>query len=48
MNKLEELRSVVESLTSSEKKDVQNLDDKNWIDEVLTDEYFKDKDVVKG
>jgi hypothetical protein len=41
-------REKIMAIEVREKKDVQNLDDKNWIDEVLSDEYFKDKDVVKA
>lgn len=40
-------REKIMAIEDREKKDVQDIDNKNWIDEVLTNEYFKDKDVVK-
>jgi hypothetical protein len=41
-------REKIMAVEDREKKDVQDIDNKNWIDEVLTNEYFKDRDVIKG
>lgn len=40
-------REKIMAIEEREKKDVQDLDSHNWIDEVLTNEYFKDKEVNK-
>ncbi len=41
-------REKILAVEVREKKDVQNLENKDWIDEVLTNEYFKSKDIIKG
>lgn len=41
-------REKIMAIEAREKKDVQDIEDKNWIDEVLTDEYFKSKDVIRA
>ena len=35
-------REKIMAVEDREKKDVQDLENHNWIDEVLTNEYFKD------
>ncbi len=40
-------REKVMAVQEREKKNVQDLDDKGWIDEVLTNEYFKAKEANK-
>jgi tetratricopeptide (TPR) repeat protein len=40
-------REKIMAVEAREKKNVQDLEDKNWIDEVLTNEYFKGKEMTK-
>ena len=37
--------SKVMAVEEREKQNVQELENKNWIDEVLSNEYFKEKEV---
>lgn len=40
-------REKIMAVESREKKDVQDLDNHDWIDEVLTNEFYKDKELMK-
>ncbi len=40
-------RERILAIEAREKKDVQDLENHGWIDEVLTNEYFKEKEVTK-
>jgi hypothetical protein len=39
-------REKIMAVEDREKKDVQDIESKGWIDEVLTNEYFKSKDLL--
>lgn len=41
-------REKIMAVEAREKKGVQELEDKHWIDEVLTNEYFKSKELMGG
>ena len=41
-------REKIMAVEAREKKNVQDLENKDWIDEVLTNEYFKGKELTKG
>ncbi len=40
-------REKIMAVEAREKKDVQDLEDHDWIDEVLTNEFYKDKELMK-
>ena len=41
-------REKIMAVEEKEKKNVQEIENKNWIDDVLTNEYFKDKELTKA
>jgi hypothetical protein len=41
-------REKIMAVEDREKKSVQDIESQTWIDEVLTNEYFKDKELTKG